>query len=214
MLTTKPMPMNADYREFSRNVVELQARFTADWHIDESAGLTDPDALSALILQQHRFNFDLWHEEDKAREPDADDSVIAAVKRNIDALNQQRNDAITQIDILLEETLFEHLTSPADLPWNSETIGSIIDRLSIASLKVFHMQEQADRVDAGAEHVELCNQKVGKLKIQQADLAQALQEFVADVIAGRKQNKLYHQFKMYNDPALNPKIYQAQDTGS
>ena len=24
----------------------------------------------------------------------------------------------------------------------------------------------------------------------------------------RKQNKLYRQFKMYNDPSLNPKIYQ------
>ena len=42
------------------------------------------------------------------------------------------------------------------------------------------------------------------------DLVAALEELLADLFAGRKQMKLYRQFKMYNDPALNPAIYTAR----
>jgi len=201
--------MNADYSEFSNRVTDLQSHYTAEWHTHSDPIPPSGDALTDLIVQQHRFNFDLWHEEDKAREPGAEDRIIAEVKRNIDSLNQQRNDAITQIDLALEASHFNHLPTTTKLPWNSETVGSIIDRLSIASLKVFHMHEQVKRSDASAEHIENCRHKVSQLRLQLDDLALALQQFVDDVLAGKKQNKLYHQFKMYNDPALNPKIYRA-----
>lgn len=194
--------------QFAKKVIELQATYTEQWHHDRSVMPNSSDQSVNLIVEQHGYNFDLWHEEDKAREPNAKDSDIAHVKRNIDALNQNRNDAITEIDELLEKTLFASISNRNDLPWNSETIGSIVDRLSIASLKVFHMQEQVERTDASNEHIESCKQKVFQLAIQRDDLAKALQEFVNDVLAGRKQNKLYRQFKMYNDPSLNPKIYQ------
>ncbi len=52
----------------------------------------------SLLDRQHWANFSLWHEEDLARDPDATDRIIAQVKRNIDKLNQQRNDLIEQLD--------------------------------------------------------------------------------------------------------------------
>jgi len=113
---------------------------------------------------------------------------------------------ITQIDELLADTVLMN-SNDNGLPWNSETIGSIIDRLSIASLKLFHMQEQVERDDASEEHKAICAQKVAQLTVQRDDLATALQVFHDDVLNGKKQNKLYRQFKMYNDPSLNPKIY-------
>lgn len=190
---------------FAIQIIDLQSQYTSIWHTNPDATGPD-DELANLIVTQHKQNFDLWHEEDKARDPHAHDAIIAQVKRNIDGFNQRRNDMITEIDGWLAENDLEAFQNDA-LPWNSETIGSIIDRLSIASLKVFHMAEQTERDDATPEHIANCKEKLARLKIQESDLGQALQLFISDILAGRKQNKLYRQFKMYNDPSLNPKIY-------
>ena len=54
-----------------------------------------------LVSTQHQVNFELWHQEDMARDPDVSDSKIAAVKRAIDVFNQRRNDLIEQMDQFL-----------------------------------------------------------------------------------------------------------------
>jgi hypothetical protein len=101
-----------------------------------------------LIRSQHRPNFDLWHEEDKARDPAATDHHIAQVKRAIDQLNQRRNDLVEQIDTRLLAELQPHLDAHPDAPLHSETPGLMIDRLSILALKIFHTHEEAQRSSA------------------------------------------------------------------
>ena len=157
---------------------------------------------------QHWANFLLWHEEDLARDPDATDFIIAQVKRNIDKLNQQRNDLIEQLD----EYLLSHLQTIArpslDARINSETPGSIIDRLSISALKIFHMEEQANRADAAEDHRQRCQTKLYVLKEQRSDLGNSLSQLWEDLLQGRKQMKIYRQMKMYNDATLNPVLYR------
>jgi hypothetical protein len=82
----------------------------------------------------------------------------------------------------------------------AETIGSLIDKICIAELKIYHMQEQVDRVDATSEHRERCRQRVDILNLQRNDLSVELSDLIERWRRGEWQPKVYRQFKMYNDP--------------
>ncbi|MHB1699143.1 MAG: DUF4254 domain-containing protein [Acidobacteriaceae bacterium] len=166
------------------------------------------DALQRAILNLHRANFDLWHEEDKARDPAATDARIATVKRAIDHLNQQRNDLVEVCDRLLLASL---PSGPApDAPLHSETPGMMLDRLSILTLKIYHTAEEVERANAPPGHAERNRERLAVLQSQREDLAACLDRLWDDVLHGRRRFKLYQQMKMYNDPSLNPAVYAAQ----
>lgn len=171
--------------------------------------------VARFIAANHRNNRLLWDEEDQARRTDVDDAAIAANKRAIDRYNQQRNDAIEHIDEAL-------LARVAGIPvatdaWhNSETAGAMIDRLSILALKIHHMRAQTLRPDATQEHVARCAEKLMRLERQRDDLAHCLDALLTQAAEGRAFWRIYRQFKMYNDPTLNPYLYRsaASDTPS
>jgi hypothetical protein len=158
------------------------------------------------IAANHRFNCLLWREEDKARRQDVPAADIAACKRRIDAYNQQRNDAVEAIDEALLAGLAGITPSP-DARLSSETAGAMIDRLSILALKIHHMRAQTERSDAGASHIEACAARLQRLIGQRADLCGCLDRLLREARDGRAYFKVYRQFKMYNDPALNPYLY-------
>jgi hypothetical protein len=173
------------------------------------------EGLLGLVCEQHAFNFRLWHEEDKARSREAGDGEIAAVKRAIDKLNQQRNDGIEQIDDWIASDLASRcVLPPAEAPHNTETLGSTIDRLSILALRIYHLAEQQARADASPEHRDSVSRKLAVARLQLDDLSHAAQQLADDLYAGRKRHKIYRQLKMYNDPTLNPYLYGASKSAA
>ena len=192
-----------------RAIAELHRGSVARWH---QADLDNPyEDFLALVCRQHQCNFLLWHQEDLARSPDATDATMAAVKRAIDKFNQERNDGIEALDDYLLRNLEAwgtRLRPRAKM--NTETPGSVVDRLSVLSLRIYHMEEQALRSDAGEEHRAGAAGKLAILRQQHQDLAKSLSQLLKDIFAGRKELKVYRQFKMYNDPAMNPAIYGAR----
>ena len=200
-------------------IARLHDNATVRWHHESSAPVqpsfnppdtrpTAPNPPSAslldLALAHHRANFDLWHEEDKAREPGASDARIAAVKRAIDALNQTRNDLVEAMDRAL---LAAAGTQDPDAPLHSESPGLILDRLSILALKLYHTAEEAHRASASDAHRERNLARLDLLREQRSDLAECLDQLWCQTLAGKRRFKLYRQLKMYNDPDLNPAIY-------
>jgi hypothetical protein len=186
-------------------------RYLEFWHSEPTQYDALAISVNPIALELAWRNYLLWHEEDKARRTDVDDSAIAAVKRAIDKLNQQRNDLIEKLDEAILAEVSRAVPQPLTEVINSETPGSIVDRISIMSLKVYHMDEDSRRDDIDAEHRERSLHRLAVLKLQRFDLYTALGELLADYLAGRKRMKLYKQFKMYNDPALNPEMYRTAE---
>jgi hypothetical protein len=83
----------------------------------------------------------------------------------------------------------------------------MIDRLSILALKIFHTREEARRASATEAHRQRNRDRLALLEEQRVDLAAALDALFSDIAAGRRRFKLYRQLKMYNDPELNPVVY-------
>lgn len=195
-----------------------QVQATADWHVTEQDDAADvaegPELgnLAGLVLAQHLMNFKLWHVEDIARRKDVGPEVIADCKYRIDRLNQRRNDFMEKVDACIVGLVTPMLPPlPADgsgVRHNTESLGMSVDRLSILSLKIFHMHEQTERTDADEAHRESCRAKLAVLHEQRADLARAVLELLDDYRSGSKRPKVYFQFKMYNDPSLNPQLYK------
>lgn len=189
-----------------RSILDLHRTTVQQWHCAEVDNRYE--GFLHLICQQHQQNFLLWHEEDIARSPDVTDEAIAGVKRKIDRLNQQRNDLIEKIDIGLITQLEAWGARPRPgARLNTETPGSVIDRLSILALRIYHMEEQLGREGVDKEHLATVRAKLEILHEQLRDLSGSLIELLDDIVAGRKRLKVYRQFKMYNDPSLNPYLY-------
>ena len=147
-----------------------------------------------------------WHLEDIIRNPAIDPQEALLIKRRIDRSNQDRTDLVELIDSFFLEQYSDVKPLP-DATINTESPAWAIDRLSILVLKIYHMQQEVNRLEAEPAHKEQCAKKLAVLLEQQKDLSAAIDQLLDDIQAGRKYMKLYKQMKMYNDPSLNPVLY-------
>jgi hypothetical protein len=148
-----------------------------------------------------------WHFEDIIRNPNIDPVVALTLKRKIDASNQERTDMVEYIDgYFLQKYSAVEIKVGAKI--NSESPAWAFDRLSILALKIYHMNEEANRKEASQDHRDKCQAKLNVLLEQRTDLSTAIDDLLNDIEGGDKFMKVYKQMKMYNDDDLNPVLYK------
>lgn len=205
-----------DIHEALTDCIDHQMRSVTDWHFGEPV-YDNPDecpevegvaGLRELSARLHWTNFRMWHLEDRARRRDLPERVIAECKYAYDKLNSVRNALTEAIDACLLEMLQPLLPESAENRYNTETIGCALGRLSVLALRLFHMQEQARRKDAGEEHVETCSGLCLEVQNRHDRLAQSVRELLEDYAEGRRKPEVHQYFKMYNDPEMNPELYK------
>lgn len=181
-------------------------------HVDTPIKNSFPEgSFEHLLYLKNWIDTVQWHLEDIIRVPDINPIAAIAIKRRIDASNQHRTDLVEQLDDWFLK-IFAAVKPLPNAGLNTESPAWVLDRMSILCLKIYHMQEQVGRTDASAAHIAKCQSKLQILLEQQTDLGKSLEEFLADISAGRKYMKVYRQMKMYNDEDLNPALYNKSTT--
>lgn len=180
-------------------LLELYDRSVESW----SRGAPEPEgateSLEDLLLAVHQANYRIWNLEDDARRTDVPDAHIAGVKRQIDHWNQRRCDLVESVD---DRFLAEAGTAPRpDAEQHSETVGMMIDRLSILALKIHYAALYTARASEPALRAE-CERRRKILVEQRGDLRRCLEHLLAEIRSGRRYFKAYRQLKAYNDPRL------------
>ena len=191
--------------------IEVFNRAVTDYHLHNNvdAAINNPypaGSLEHLFYAKNHVDTVQWHLEDIVRNPHIDPVAGIELKRRIDRSNQVRTDMVEQIDDYFL-ALYVGVDALPGATLNTESPAWAIDRLSILILKIYHMQEEALRVDATTEHRAKCTTKLKVLLEQQTDLCTSIDELLAEISEGKKQMKVYRQMKMYNDPSLNPVLY-------
>lgn len=167
-------------------------------------------SLSYLLYQKNWIDTVQWHVEDLIRAPHIEAEMGILYKRRIDRLNQKRTDTVEQLDDYFLAK-FKDVVIQDGAKLNTESPAWAVDRLSILALKIYHMQEQAQRQSLAPEKRAECQQKLSVLLEQKEDLSQSIDELLEDLANGEKRMKVYRQMKMYNDPELNPVLYGSSD---
>ena len=80
-----------------------------------------------------------------------------------------------------------------------ETVGSLVDKLCVNELKIYHTTEQSKRTDVSEQFRDDCKKRLEILTLQSQDLAEELEDLIGGVLSGEKQLKRYKQMKMYKE---------------
>jgi len=164
-------------------------------------------SIEELLYKKNWIDTVQWHLEDLIRDPDISPAELVELKRRIDKSNQDRTDTVEKIDDWFLN-FFGNIELKQGAGMNSETPAWLLDRMSILTLKVYHMAEQVERKDVGEEHINKCKLKLEILIEQSSDMELCFDQLVKDIRNGDRYMKVYRQMKMYNDNTLNPVLYK------
>ncbi|MBF0596838.1 DUF4254 domain-containing protein [Faecalibacter rhinopitheci] len=198
--------------KFTEKAWQIFNQSINDYHIYDDVNRTienpydESNLIEHLLYKKNWIDTVQWHLEDIIRDPQIDPVEALSLKRWIDKSNQERTDMVEYVDSWFLQQ-YANVEVKADAKINTESPAWAVDRFSILSLKVYHMQQEVDRTDATPEHIAACQTKLDILKQQHQDMSIAIEELLEDFQNGSKYMKVYKQMKMYNDESLNPVLY-------
>ena len=200
------------HHSFSSKAIKIFKKSIDKYHlidkVDQSFENPFPsNSIDHLLYRKNWIDTVQWHYEDLIRDPEIDPVKGMNLKRKIDASNQDRTDTVEYIDGYFLD-LYKDVQPLKSATVNSESPAWAIDRLSILELKIYHMEEEANRSEASNSHRQSCNNKLQILLIQRIDLSSAIDQLLEDLNKGDKFMKVYKQMKMYNDEETNPILYK------
>ena len=187
-----------------------------DYHLQDfvQAKKTNPYSNSKLfekmIYDKCWIDTIQWHLEDIIRKPDISPKEALQIKRKIDSSNQDRTDFVEELDDYFFKN-FSNSSPSNEAILNTETPAWAIDRLSILALKIYHMNEEANRKSASNDHRQKCAVKLETLISQRINLSKAIDQLLENISKGSVIISTYKQMKMYNDESLNPELYSKDD---
>ena len=187
-----------------------------DYHISNSVDgkktnpFNDSSSLEKIIYNKCWIDTVQWHLEDIIRKPNIEPSEALKIKRRIDSSNQDRTDMVEELDDYFFKK-YSSENSKQESILNTETPAWAIDRLSILSLKIYHMKEEAERDTASIDHRKKCSIKLSILMEQKSNLSMAIDQLFDNISNGKVRIATYKQMKMYNDESLNPELYSQND---
>ncbi len=154
-----------------------------------AAGLPEKELrrLDDVLSRLHAVNSRLWQAEDRVRAAGLSADRVADFKREIDQLNAERNTLAERADEVLGALAG---TVSAEAPLHTETLASVLDRLSVLTLRIWHSELASDRED-------LAKRRVPALHRQRDELHAALDALTADVIAGARRLPAPARYKLY-----------------
>lgn len=152
----------------------------------ENLSVKDRERFSTALAGLHQTNSELWDAEDEARDHSVSPEILGETKRRIDRLNYRRNQLIDRIDEALIALGAAGFSCSA-APIHTETFGSVLDRLSVLTLRMFHT-EQTDGD---------CGDRMPQLRSQMRQLNDAVDGLAAEVVEGRRRVPRSPKLKLY-----------------
>jgi len=179
-------------------IVAIFRKKTEEWYscFPEESNIDATCNLIGKIINLHYRNFYQWIKEEIAHKGECDEHTLAQLKREIDASNLRRSKLIDEIDVYFVSRL--GITKHDDLSnlyINSQTLGEIIDKLSILSLKQFFIELELERIalQSRKEYV----QRIARINELLKYVAACFDRFLKFLKEGQAYLP-YGQFKTYD----------------
>jgi hypothetical protein len=155
-----------------------------------------------LISQLHVQNRYQWQREAEARAAGLPASGLGDLKRTIDESNRVRVSLIEQIDVLCAAAFASPRSSPPT-HMNSESVGQLVDRVSILTLKIVSNVAANRRTDLSSDRRAAAEAAAEVLATQRDYVLTCYRRLIEAIHAGTAALPPARQIKLYSDDDLD-----------